>query len=242
MGNIYEKAGAGDEYKVLSQAYSPHFYQNIWYSDGSCEQWTGIPNGAGGFTNYHEIGCGGGIYAPGSGTITSYTNWVVGDQLHEAMWQGGVGYIRENDIEANGTVDWNGTWVSVGSGGDVGGQGGFVLGDRFSQHIYSASGDCEEYHWSLNDDGAFYDGSGPNTCHSQVRAIPGSGNVTTYTNYIFGDKMYEAMWRGGAGYLRTSPISDNGTVNWGGAGNWVQCCTAGGRYYVGQGAYILWHR
>jgi len=100
LGNIYEKAGAGDEYEVLIRAYSPHFYQNIFYSDGSCEQYTGIPNSSGGFDDWDEIGCGSDIFAPGSGMITSYTNWVAGDKLHEAMWRGGVGYMRANDIES----------------------------------------------------------------------------------------------------------------------------------------------
>jgi len=117
------------------------------------------------------------------------------------------------------------------------------LGDKFSQHIYTAGGGCNEYHWSLDDDGAFYNGSGPNTCHANVSAIPGSDNVTTYTNYIIDDEMHEAMWRGGKGYIRTSPINDDGTVNWGGgAEDWLECCTAGEDYPVGQGAYMLWHK
>lgn len=66
-------------------------------------------------------------------------------------------------------------------------------------------------------------------------------NVTSYTNYIINDKLHEAMWRGGNGYIRTTPIDSDGTVDWNSSTSWGNPCCSG-QSVAGQGAYILWHR
>lgn len=156
------------------------------------------------------------------------------------MWRGGKGYIRSTPINNDGTVNWGsaGSWgPPCCEGISVAGQGAFVAGDHFYQLVWSANGSCTEYHSLLNSDGDFTYWSGPNSCPTSA---PGSGDVTSYTNYIINDKLYEAMWRGGKGYTRTTPISSIGSVNWNSASSWEPCCE--GNSVAGQGAYILWHR
>ncbi len=53
---------------------------------------------------------------------------------------------------------------------------------------------------------------------------PGTGTVETYTAWVAGQFWHEAMWRDGKGYTRDVPLNNNGTINWGAAPGWSQCC------------------
>jgi len=230
--------GSMGDYSVITGPYPPHFYQNVFAANGSCTQYTADVTPTGDFANWQSGSCQ--TFAPGSGTVTSYTNWVAGDQLHEAIWRGGYGYVRAIPIDNDGTVNWGSApaWSQCCSGSSVGGQGAYISGDNFYQNVFQSNGTCNAYSDSLDNDGNYYspwDSAGPCSTYA-----PGTGTVTSYTNWVVNNILYEAIWRGGYGYIRNVPINDDGTVNWGGAPTWQQCCS--GLSVGGQGAYILWHQ
>lgn len=224
-------------YSVLTNSHTPHFYQNVFAANGNCTQYTGDINPNGTFSNWTSIPCS--TYAPGTGTVTSYTNWVLQNKLHEGIWRGGKGYIREVPIKNNGTINWSAapTWQQCCSGASTGGQGAYIVGDTLEQNVFQPNGTCTKYSATLNQAGDF---TGWNSIGSCSTYAPGSGTVNSYTNWVHGDKLFEGMWRGGKGYVREVPINDNGTINWGGAPGWNQCCS--GFSMGGQGAYVLWHQ
>ncbi len=43
--------------------------------------------------------------------------------------------------------------------------------------------------------------------------LPGSGSMQALTNYILGDTLYQAFWRGNQGWIRTVPIT-GGVIQW----------------------------
>jgi hypothetical protein len=68
--------------------------------------------------------------APGSGTITSYTAYVVGGRLREGIWRGGIGYVRNVPLNSTNTdIDWAQApaWQQCCSGTPTRAQGGDVL-------------------------------------------------------------------------------------------------------------------
>ena len=94
---------AQDEYIVGN-----NYYQNMFWTESSCIQYK-YPldtNGERILSQGTQQPCQ--TTAPGTGTIQSYTAWVVNDQLREAMWRNNIGYIRATPLNAAKTdVQWS---------------------------------------------------------------------------------------------------------------------------------------
>lgn len=231
--------GAIYPYSVTPKHVKQYFHQNVFQENGECRAYRASMNNLGRLNPWdYEGPCD--TYAPGSGKVTSYTNWVAGDHLHEALWRGGRGYVRKVPLNTNGTVGWNRApnWQHCCTGVSVGGQGAYTLGEYFYQTVYAKDGTCTEYKSTLNGDGTIklpWLSSGP--CKNAQRA-PGRGDVTSYTNWIAGGLFQEALWRGNKGYIRATIINPRtNTVDWNRVGDWRQCCS--NSKVGGQGAYIL---
>ena len=116
---------------------------------------------------------------------------------------------------------------------------------RYHQNVYFTNGTCSEYVQPYNDDGVPLAGNSPVPCST---SLPGSGTVETYTAWVAGQFWREAVWRGGLGYTRKVPLNANGTINWGNAQSWSQCCgpqtapRSQDRYVVGNHLYqsVYW--
>jgi len=214
-------------------------YQHVFWSASDCTEYktllspyTGNPD----WESTLPYDCS--TFAPGSGTIESYTTYVSGGKLREAMWRGGLGWLRNIPVNDDGTVDWTAapSWVQCCSGGGPNEQGAYVTGGYLYQHVFWSASNCTEYRTELSTvtgDPHWW----TTTYYPCNTSAPGSGTIESYTTYVNGGKLREAMWRGGSGWLRDVPLNDDGTVDWTAAPNWSYCCTGGGPSE--QGAYVL---
>jgi len=243
---------------VLISKHTPHFYQSVYAPDGTCSRYSADITASGDFINWQPETC---SSAPGSGTVTSYTNWVAGNKLHEALWrttaQGNrKGWTREIPIKPDGKVDWNNLpgWHNCCSGVQVGGQGAFIAGLYFSQNVLDASGGCKTYEDLLDDNGAYALPWEKNGVSCYIGTLPvdvaNPANKTTiiaYTNWIFGNILYEALWlnEDGArrGYMRKSTtISELGNLSYPSSSTSSEWeLVAEDIDVAGQGAFVLWH-
>ncbi len=103
------------------------------------------------------------------------------------------------------------------------------------QHVFWSATNCTEHKTPLDNSGNPIWGS--TSIYACRTYAPGSGTIESYSTFVGGEKLREAIWRGGNGYVRDIPIKDDGTVNWAVAPNWAQCCSGGGPSE--QGAYVL---
>jgi hypothetical protein len=103
------------------------------------------------------------------------------------------------------------------------------------QHVFWSATNCTEYRVLLNGNGDPQWWTGTETPCSTY--APGSGAIESYTTYVHAGKLHEAMWRNGLGYIRSTPLHNDGRVNWGAAPGWTHCCTGNGPSE--QGAYVL---
>ena len=86
-----------------------HYYQNVFWTETTCTQYkraldnNGNPTGATTTQN-----CRTSLPAGSSGTINSYTAYVVGGRLREGIWRNGIGYTRDVPLNATNTdIAWN---------------------------------------------------------------------------------------------------------------------------------------
>jgi hypothetical protein len=228
-------------YVILTTHYPQYFYQNVFWSATNCVEYK-VPvddNGNLDWSNHTTRSCR--TFAPGSGSIESYTAYVSGESLHEAIWRGGKGYVRDVPLKSNGKVDWSNPqpdWQQCCTGTGPAAQGAFIVGNHFYQNVFWSATNCEEYRVPLDDNGN-PDWSNPivEACHTFA---PGSGSIESYTAYVNDEHLHEAIWRGGKGYVRDVPLNWKHTeVDWR-PYFWDQCCTGTGP--AAQGAYILTHQ
>jgi len=106
----------------------------------------------------------------------------------------------------------------------------------FVQNVWWTETSCTEYKQELDSNG---NSIGAATSQPCLTGLPAgsSGTIESYTAYELGNYWREAIWRGGAGYMRDVPLNGNGAINWGAAPAWSYCCT--GTAPRAQGAYIL---
>lgn len=105
------------------------YYQNVFWTESNCTEYIRPVdnNGNLGPTTPPQP-CR--TSAPGSGTIQSYTAYVVGDYLREGMWRGNVGWTRNVPLNATKTdVNWGSapTWSYCCSGSGPRAQTVFIL-------------------------------------------------------------------------------------------------------------------
>ena len=167
---------------------------------------------------------------------------MVANQLREAIWRGTNGYTRNVPLNANGTVNWaaapSWSWCCSSSAPPEA-QGVFIVGNSYKQNVWWSASNCIEYSRPLDSNG---NPSGTQTQQACQTSLPSgsSGAIETYTAYITGQYLHEALWRGGKGYVRDVPLNATNTdVNWSAAPAWQHCCTATGP--EAQGAYVLTH-
>ena len=232
-------------YRILTTDYPLYFHQNVFTSGSSCTSYkrpldaSGNPAGA-----QTSMSCQTEVPAGSSGEVRTYTAYVIGNYLREAMWRGTKGYIRDVPLNADGTANWGAV-----SGNDwhhcctlsspPAAQGAYIIGNFFQQNVWQEDGSCTEYSKLLNNNGVPYGSNIISSCGTSLPA-GSSGTVETYTAWVVGEHLHEAMWRGGKGYIRAVPLNDfNTDIDWSRAPGWHQCCTGTGP--KGQGGYILTH-
>jgi len=140
-------------YSILTTHYKQYFVQNVWWTETTCTEYKqaldGNGNSSGAPTSQP---CLTNLPAGSSGTIESYTAYVVGNHWREAIWRGGVGYTRNlhpvhgklreamwrnnvgyvRDVPLNATntnVDWASApaWQQCCTGSPPRAQGGDIL-------------------------------------------------------------------------------------------------------------------
>ncbi len=228
-------------YRILTAHYPQYFYQNLFSSDANCQEHR-VPvddNGNLLWSSSTLQACQ--TSAPGSGSMQSYTAYVTGDYLHEALWRGNKGYIRHVPLKSNGQVDWSNApvWQQCCRGTAPAAQGAFVVGNHFYQNVFWSATNCEQFKIPLNDNGnPIWSSSTSQPCRT---SIPGSGTIESYTVYVKDGYIHEALWQGGKGYIRNIPLNWNYTeIDWSSPSYWYQCCTGTG--HAAQGGYILTHQ
>ncbi len=94
-------------YRILTTDYRQYLYQNIFKSAADCTEYRTpvAPNGSPLWPQTTTRPCR--TSAPGSGSINTYAAIVTSNLLREAIWQGGVGYVRNVPLQDNGEVDWH---------------------------------------------------------------------------------------------------------------------------------------
>ncbi|HEX9677115.1 MAG TPA: hypothetical protein VGA07_14160 [Anaerolineales bacterium] len=163
---------------------------------------------------------------PGSGTIRTLDDFVVGSVYWQSFWRTYHGWYRTVPV-VNGAPDWRnaGLWqgpsavAGLPGGGTLQTQGGFVAGTTLWQSIWR--GDQGWYRTVPIVDGQIQWRSaggwqGPTT----LAGLPGSGSLQAQSDYVLDDQiLYQTIWRDNKGYTRSVPIV-GGAVQWGKASVW----------------------
>jgi len=230
-------------YQIAADTYQQYFYQSVFWSATNCQEYE-VPVDDNGYPNWSfaaNYPCS--TYAPGSGTLQTYTSYVVGNYLHEALWRGNVGYTRDVPLHASGYVNWAAApaWTQCCTGTPPEAQDAYVVGNNYFQNVFWSATNCIAYTAPLDASGnIIWSSQTSQPCQTYA---PGSGTVQTYAAYILGNYLTEAIWRGNIGYTRAVPLDSSGTsVLWGSAPAWQQCTGCSGAAPAAQGAYILVHR
>lgn len=97
---------------------------------------------------------------------------------------------------------------------------------RYHLNVWTGTS-CTEYRTPVDNNGnLIYSQQTTQACSTSLPA-GSSGTVQSYNAYVVGQNWREGMWRGGIGYVRNVPLNSNGTINWGSAPAWSQCCSGG---------------
>ena len=116
----------------------------------------------------------------------------------------------------------------------------------YYQNVFWTATNCTEYRQPVDDNGnPISSQQASRSCLTST--APGSGPVQSTTGYVVADQYREGMWRDNAGWIRILPVNSDGTINWGAAAPWTQCCSgtaprAQGDYVVGNTYYqnVFW--
>lgn len=107
------------------------FYQNVYHSEADCREYTRALDANGNPTGAQTwIACRTTLPSGSSGTINSYTAYIVGGVLREGMWRNGVGYARIVPLNVTNTdINWGGApaWSCCLTGTTPRAQGGYIL-------------------------------------------------------------------------------------------------------------------
>ncbi|MCL4264494.1 MAG: hypothetical protein KJ069_14820 [Anaerolineae bacterium] len=162
---------------------------------------------------------------PGSGNVEVLAGYVVGSTLHQGLWRGNQGWSRTVPI-VNGAVNWGGasTWsgpvsaTTLPGSGTVQSLGGYRLGNILYQSLWRGDQGWTREVPVVNNQPDWNNASawsGP----VNISNLPGSGSINSQADFIIGNTLWQSVWRGNQGWMRTVPIV-SGVVNWGGASNW----------------------
>lgn len=226
-------------FTILTSRYPQRYHQNVYFTNGTCNEYVtpynddGVP-----LASNSPVPCSTSL--PGSGTVETYTAWVAGQFWREAVWRGGIGYMRNVPLNASGTINWGAaqSWTQCcGPQTAPRSQDRYVVGNHLYQSVYWTESNCLEYKRALDIDG---NETGPQTSQTCRTTLPAgsSGTITSYTAYVVGGRLREGIMRGGVGYVRDVPLTaDNTDVNWSSAPAWSCCIT--GLSTTGQGGDVL---
>jgi hypothetical protein len=204
-------------FTVLTSHYQQRYHQNVFFSNGTCTEYV-TPYDNNGYTTppYNQYTCS--TTPPGTGTIETYTAWVLGNYWFEAMWRDGIGYTRRAPLNGNGTINWSLAipWVACCWGTAPRSQDAYIVGNNYYQNVFWTETNCTEYLRPLDNNGNLGTQTSQN-CRTSVPA-GSSGTITSYTAYVVGGRLREGIWRGGIGYVRDVPLtSTNQDIDWGNA-------------------------
>jgi len=211
-------------FTVLTSPYQQRYHQNVFWTETNCIEYRQAYDDNGN-TSGSQTSSPCSTSAPGSGTIETYTAWVVGNYWRESLWRGGIGYTRNVPLNGNGTINWGAgaIWSQCCSGTAPRSQDGYILGNYIYQNVFWTETNCLEYKRALDNNG---NPTGTQTSQTCRTSAPGSGTITSYTIYIVGERARESIWRGGVGYIRDISVNaDNADLNWTSAPAWQVCCS-----------------
>jgi hypothetical protein len=240
---------------------TPHWHLRAFDSAGNCTSYVGdVSETTGQISNRRKVGyCGS---APGAGPMESYTAFVIGGQLREALWRDGTGYVRHSQLVGgqpddrlrNGWVECCQRGQGVLPDAPLAGQSTVTVGSKRYTRVFEVDGTCHEWQGEMSGSGFINNEKRPYCSGSGLLPALSRGeyshDVTSYTSYIVGDRLYEGMWSNDKGYVRQRRISsETGDVIWHDNWwweqrlRWTQCCDAASIGYVsnGQDGFVLWH-
>jgi len=226
-------------FTILTSRYPQRYHQNVYFTNGTCSEYV-VPYDDNGnpLGSNTPVPCSTSL--PGSGTVETYTAWVAGQFWREAVWRGGLGYMRKVPLNASGTINWGaaqGWWQCCGPQTAPRSQDRYVVGNHLYQSVYWTETNCLEYKRALDSNGEETGTQTSQTCRTTLPA-GSSGTITSYTAYVVGGRLREGIVRGGIGYVRDVPLNaDNTDVNWSSAPAWSCCIT--GLSTTGQGGDVL---
>lgn len=88
----------------------------------------------------------------------------------------------------------------------------------YYQNVYWSAYDCSQYKSKVDP----YGNPGVQEQASCQTSLPdnSAGDINTYTAHVVANSLHEGLWRGNVGYVRTVPLTSNGTVGWWAAQQW----------------------
>ena len=225
-------------FDVLSWVRPQYYYQNVFWSDTNCIEYSSQLDANGNITTQQSKACP--TTPPGSGAVQSYTGYLVADQLREGIWRGNAGYLRAVPLTTEGRINWNAApaWSQVGGSTPPRAQDDYIIGNNYFQNVFWSETSCIEYRAPLDTNGNLI--TSQQTQGACQTTAPGTGTIQSYTAWVVNDQLREAMWRNNIGYMRTVPLNAAKTdAQWSSAPAWTQCCT--GTAPQAQSVYILNH-
>src|SRR5262249_25593028 len=147
-------------------------------------------------------------------TLQTQGDFLFGETLTQGIWRGNEGFVRtvpvHNGVPSWGNATlWNGPILIAGfpGAGDMQADSNFIVGSTLRQSFwrgnqgYSPAVPLVEGAPQWKSASAW----SPTTC---IGALPGSGQLQTVDEFVFGATVRQAVWRGNLGYVRTVPIEN----------------------------------
>lgn len=165
-----------------------------------------------------------------SDKIVAQASYQLGSNVIQGFWRANAsgtptsGWFRTVPV-VNGTPQWpaaNAGWTTVAltelpGNGVLQAQAGYVAGTNLISRVIRDNTVYEKVIPIVNGSPVYANTQWVNKGNTSY--IPGAGAVDSYSVYILDGYAYEAAWKGGKGYMRTAPVS-NDNVNWSVAMNW----------------------
>ncbi len=164
---------------------------------------------------------------PGSGTLQTQTDFVIGNTIWRAFWRGDQGWYRTIPI-VNGVIQWGqaSAWIgpyaistNMPGSGTLQMTYDIVLGSTLWQTVWRGDQGWRRTVPIVNGAPNFDSASawaGPYSISGQ----PGSGALETQSDYVVGGTYWQYLWRGDQGWYRYAPIV-NGAIQWGSVSAWA---------------------
>lgn len=210
--------GSGSIQAQTAYVLGNKLHQDIWQNNQAWTRAVDIVEGVPNFINAPAFVRSYTTPLPGSGEVQSATYYVLGDKLHQGIWQGGQAWARTVDIVA-GAPDWNNApafggpySVALSGTSEVQSQTAFAINNVLYQGMWQGNQGFSRT-VPIEENSPDWDNASDWSDPILANSMPGQGDMQSQASYVIGDVLYQGFWRGDAGYARSIPIF-NGQPQW----------------------------